>query len=542
VSVRAETPCAFAAVNGNCTLTLDRLHPVAPPVIYVRRGKQVTVRVTSALPFEHLTLERKAAAEQLPADQFRNGFADITAALGALIFTGPPGGGGGGGGRAPIEVVPDQQNNGVLCAPSGPTVAELLKSRQCVLANDMKIRTQVRKTADPPDPNLNFGTWVYSRLCSIRNLFMPLAAGELTPDAPVTVCRDLPRDITPLSVPKNVGEMVEWKNSFAAGDGVIKDMRDFLEGTDTGKPPKHVPDSGWEDRLADLDADLAVAKKGGAITAGDYVTLKAGQQLLHGADDSAGAYVAKIQALTDAVGDLVPRDAAIPMPIPELLLGSQDDEVQTWDLNAGNLLAGVAGLVKADKFGNQITRLMGGLADPAVKQTVVEIKIEYFNEPRMEISSGLLVPVRPYHSYTEATLYSTATGTSGTCTAGTTTSANCPIVQQTSTVAVVPNASFNILLGHELVLNKQREAFMWTIAAGYNTATTSAALGTGLSYSYRSMVFSFVPIVDQEQHLTGGFQVGQSAGTAAMPTTTSSWRVNPSIGISLRIPLGGGSQ
>ncbi len=83
---------------------------------------------------------------------------------------------------------------------------------------------------------------------------------------------------------------------------------------------------------------------------------------------------------------------------------------------------------------------------------------------------------------------------------------------------------------------------MWTIVAGYNTATTSAALGTGLSFSYRSMVFSLVPIVDQEQHLTGGYQVNQSAGTATTPTTTNSWKVNPSIGISLRVPLSGGSQ
>ena len=83
---------------------------------------------------------------------------------------------------------------------------------------------------------------------------------------------------------------------------------------------------------------------------------------------------------------------------------------------------------------------------------------------------------------------------------------------------------------------------MWTIAAGYNSATTSAALGTVLSFSYRSMVFSFVPIVDQEQQFTGGYQVNQSAGTATSPTTTNSWKVNPSIGVSLRIPLGGGAQ
>ena len=254
-----------------------------------------------------------------------------------------------------------------------------------------------------------------------------------------------------------------------------------------------------------------------------------------------------MQGLIDEVARLVPYDGPNPMTIHDLHASDKNNEVQTWDLDAGNRLARIAGRVKADKYGDKITTLMGSLADVPTKQTVVEFKIEFLNEPRLEISSGLLVPVRPYHSFSEATPYSSATATSGTCTAGTTVApsapTNCPVVQQSSTIAFVPNVSFNILLGHEFVLpDRQRGAWMWTIAVGYNSATTSAAFGTGLSFSYRSMVFSFVPIVDQEQHLTGGYQVNQSAGTGTTPTTTYSWKVNPSIGISLRVPLGGGSN
>jgi hypothetical protein len=386
---------------------------------------------------------------------------------------------------------------------------------------------------------MNFGTWVYSRLCSIHKLFMPLQSAAVSPDNPTMVCRDLPPDITALNIPMDGSQMNVWKSSFAEGSNVVTTMKDLLEGI----PKNHLP--GWNDEIAGLDADLAGARRNHTISPSDYVTLNAAQQVLHSAADTAAGYQAKMQALITEVAALVQFDGPNPMTISDQHAGSKDNEVQTWDLNAGNRLAGVAGQVKADKYGGQITRLMGSLADAPTKQTVVEFKIQFLNEPRLEISSGLLVPLRPYHSFSEATPYSSATATSGSCTAGTTTPSaptNCPIVQQTSTIAIVPEVSFNILLGHELALGKQRAAWMWTIAAGYNSATASAAFGTGLSFSYRSMVFSLVPIVDQEQHLTGGYQVNQSAGTATTPTTTNSWKVNPSLGISLRVPLGGSTQ
>jgi hypothetical protein len=82
--------CAYSGINGDCALTLDRQNPIAPPTIYVRHGKKVTVTVTNPLPFEHLSMDLKAAAEQVPVDQFANAFQSITTALGGLeIISGP---------------------------------------------------------------------------------------------------------------------------------------------------------------------------------------------------------------------------------------------------------------------------------------------------------------------------------------------------------------------------------------------------------------------------------------------------------------------
>lgn len=546
VSARAQGSCAYAAVNGSCTLTLDRLNPVAPPTIFVRRGGLVKILVKHPLPFEHLTIDEKSAAIQLAPDQFKNGFADITAALGGLaIINGPaPAIAPGGPPGAPAAPPPPPP---VVCPVHPATLAEF-KQCQSDIAKPLGDALKVGSIDDPADPPLNFGTWVYSRLCSIHNLFMPLQSAALTPQSQILVCRDLPAGITPLNVPKDGGELDVWETQFDAHNDVLTSTKVLLDGT----PGLHLP--GLNDKIAGLDADLAGAKKIGTITAGDYVTLNAGQQVLHGGADTAGSYLTKMQGLLVAVRAL--KSDSEPSEFTKIITDQdaidpdgkkeKNYEVQTWDLNAGNRLAGIAGEVKADKSGDEISRLIGSLADAPTKQTVVEFKIEFLNESRMEISSGLLVPFRPYHSFSEATPYSSATSTTGSCTAGTTTApsapANCPIVQQSLTAAIVPAVSFNILLGHGLVLGKQRGAWMWTVAAGYNSATTSAAFGTGLSFAYRSMVFSIVTLADRDQHLTGGYQVNQPAGTATAPTTENSWRVNPSFGISLRVPLGGGSQ
>jgi hypothetical protein len=535
--VRGQS-CTYAAVNSSCTLTLDRLNPVAPPMIYVRRNSHVTVTVGHSLPFEHVTMDLKSSVEQLPPDQLRNGFQDITAALGGLeIISGPAAGPAVAAAPAPGAVVQPPP----VC-PDYTIREDEIEDCQAklkgYLKNNMQLNLKKPAPAPAPPMNLNFGTWVYSRLCWTRTLLIPIPPSGLTPVSSTHVCEDLPDSAKPPDISEAENKMGEWVDGFSKGS---EERLKF--------PPNNL-----EKTIDSLDVDIADAKKLGTIQAGEYVTMNAGQQALHGAIDAAAAYQAKMQGVLEAVRAIKSDNEPSEFKITISDVHAKDDEgrreknyeIQTWDVNVGNKLTGVAGQVKADKYGDNLTRLMVSLADAPARQTVVEFKIEFLNEPRVEVSTGLLVPFRPYHSFSEATPYSSATSSAGGCTAGTTTTpsapTNCPVVQQSSTIAFVPNVSFNILLGHEFVLpDSQRGAWMWTIAAGYNSATTSAAFGTGLSFSYRSMIFSFVPIVDQEQHLTGGFQVNQSAGTATMPTTTYSWKVNPSIGISLRVPLGGGT-
>jgi len=520
--------CAFAAVNTTCTLELDRLNPVAPPTIYMRRGSKVEVHVKNALPFESLSMDLKAAAEQLPPDQFKNGFTSITTALGGLEILNEP--------AAAPAAAPENRE----CPPADHSYAAI-SGCQIKIQGELKDALNVDLTklpatsdseeASAPTLLLNFGTWAYSRLCWVHALFVPRPSAAATPPSTVHVCEDLP-DGAIRPVPTDEDSLKNWINAFPKHlDPVFYD--------ESKKQLKLAPD-GLEATINALDVYIADAKS--TINAGQYVTLKAKQQSLHGSFDTASSYLAKMQGLMDAVNKLTPVQRTGDFEISELMPGDENYEVQTWDLDAGNKLVKIAASVKADKYGDKIGAAMGSLADTPTKQAVVEFKIEFLKPQRLEISSGVLVPFRPYHSYSEASQYSTAMATSGTCAAGTTTAANCPIVLQTSTLAFVPDVSFNILFHEFVVSDKQRGAWMGTIVAGYNSATTSAAFGAGLSFSYRSMVFNIVPVVDQEQHLTGGYQANQSAGTATTPTTAYAWKVNPAIGISLRIPLGGSTE
>ena len=52
--------CSFTSINDNCTILVDRFHPLTPPTVYVSRGRTVYVQVVRPSPFETLTLDWKS--------------------------------------------------------------------------------------------------------------------------------------------------------------------------------------------------------------------------------------------------------------------------------------------------------------------------------------------------------------------------------------------------------------------------------------------------------------------------------------------------
>ena len=75
---QAKNSCSFTALNGDCTITIDRLRPTAPATINARRGSNITVLVLHPSPFEDLSLDLKSATSIVPTDPLQAGFATIT--------------------------------------------------------------------------------------------------------------------------------------------------------------------------------------------------------------------------------------------------------------------------------------------------------------------------------------------------------------------------------------------------------------------------------------------------------------------------------
>ena len=215
-----------------------------------------------------------------------------------------------------------------------------------------------------------------------------------------------------------------------------------------------------------------------------------------------------------------------PTEIHEFPSNDKSYQSQVWVLNYTNKLVPVAKTVSAQNF-TPDSGVFGGLADTPTKQTVATLTIQFQSSPRLEVSSGLMVPITPYHSYSAA-----AVATNGTVTGN--------VVQETTTYTVVPMVSVNVLL-KEFIPRRQRAALFGSAAVGYNPVTSSVEFGPGMSFSWHSVVLTASADIGRDTHLAGGFTVGQTlpASNPSKPLTTTAWGVKPALALSIRIPLGG---
>lgn len=203
--------------------------------------------------------------------------------------------------------------------------------------------------------------------------------------------------------------------------------------------------------------------------------------------------------------------------------------LEVWTVDYSNRLAIAAKQVVANSVQVGDAAKLATLADTPTKVPLVAITVQFQSPSRVEVSSGLMVPLTAYRSYSKASQASGGTVTDN-------------VVQETKTFTVVPMA-FVSVLQKEWITKKQRSAILYTGGVGYNPATSAVEFGAGLTYSYRSIAFSGLVDLGRDTKLGGGFTVGQSLGNtsaAASPITSTYWTVKPALALSVRIPLGGG--
>lgn len=476
---KGTPPCSYTALNPSCYIMVDRMNPLAPATVYTRR--QIYQDKT-----------------HMYQDKTRIYF---------VVYD-----------LSPFEILSlDVQS--ATAQPRPDVFASGFSALSSALTG-----FQITQIALAPGAAVARGS-VVSIQADQSALLLAMKEDLLAPALPALeqihgVLKPMPSNLCPLSddVRRPWTDTVKWK------DDVENGLQAGINNLTTAP---------FQNRISQLDTRITTLANQHIATVNDILELQNNQKTLREALKSLGTVLDKIrpklEALKSQIDTIQPTNPDTPwiVTIDDLHPSDKNDQNEVWNLNYLNKLSGIAKRVSGDTYIEPDQALLGGLADSPSKQTITPLTAQFLTPNRLEISAGVLVPVTPYHSYTAVQPFSSTTA----------------VVQENETWAIVPDASFNFLLGHELVKNRQRVAFFLTGAVGYTTTNSTVAFGAGPSISWRSIVVSFLADVGRDTELAGGYTVNHPLPTGATaPQTKNFWDVKFAPGLSVRIPLGGPSH
>ena len=484
-------PCSFTALNRDCTLTIDRLRPVAPPTIYAKHGSKITVTVLHPSPFEDLTLDLKSATAIVPTDTFKTVFDALSGDIekiavksvtrGAVNKSAPRG----------AEVTQTEK------AQIAKKQNELLDALRKPLVDALDSLSRIKAAIQPPP-----GDVCYEK--------EDKAQAWLFPDK---WKKDVEAGLTlQITIEKNTTEdTTAARNRIKTFDTQITAYTKSTNATPDGTEELNTNQKTLNTLVSDINIQF---KPDGHLAH----LRKVIHNLKYSDLDSTQSYtIADLQPTKDANS--------------KAILNNQNDLSESWTLDYTNTLFAKVTFAMSDttdtsdSLEDEVSEKLSELKSIPGKQTADTINVQYQSPPRIETSVGLMLPTLPYHSYASA-----AAASGGTITGY--------VVQELKTYAVVPSVQVNFV-AYEWILKQQRAALFGTVAVGYNSATSNVEFGVGPSFSWKTILISGLLDIGRDKKLAGGFTVGESLGTTSVtPLTSDVWRIKPAVGISVRIPLG----
>jgi hypothetical protein len=554
--------CSYEAVNGSCTVTIDRSYAITPPTIYIRQGECVEVEVKNSSPFESLSLDLKSVAPQPPADQIANGFTSITSAIGALsvvtnttpnvaetamVSTSNQG--------ISFDVVDPDTNRSVVQA--GKTLSVPLSSKRefqdtVDSASSMEKQNQIshaeaqrrvqekfnqiqRQASTFDLLNREIDSYT-SQLRPIKDPFESSNIVEILGQVHQLVQPLSPQLCTSFKAAKCpfIPETGVWDIAILNGwrqnvDTQFKSAIDQLQPADKISASPRI-----KDKLLEKDINDFAAASGSSQPQIDVLNKKlSALNTALGAFAQTEARLSSLQKVIDGATDQFNAATATEsFPLPDSSASEGTIHVISYTLNASNRFTVVSKRISGDKYQDENAFALANIGNTNTKVAVTTITVQFEKEPRVELSGGIIFPITPYHSFVASQPYS-----STPCTT------NCTVVQENKTLSVTPVVVANIRLTNDFIWpTHQRSTLFFTLGAGYNSAVSAPAFVAGLSFSYRMMVFNFLADVSQDTHLTGGYAVNRNLYGATAPTTTTYYGVKFAPGISIRVPLNSTSQ
>jgi hypothetical protein len=181
---------------------------------------------------------------------------------------------------------------------------------------------------------------------------------------------------------------------------------------------------------------------------------------------------------------------------------------------------------------NLISNSQQATPDPTKKKLLASIVVNFADSPskpsalRWEASAGAFFSSLPVRSFSVAPVFTNGAITDNI------------IKQNILHPTVVPFAAANYRLSNDLGWTHWKSAIYWTGAVGVNPNTVSADFASGLSISWRSLMFSPLWHYGHDVRLTQGLYAGESLGASFKGSlaTQTYWTSSFALGISIRVP------
>lgn len=534
ISAQIPTPpvCSTESVNHtSCSVQIDRRYPVTPPTIQMKRGKEVTVIVINPLPFETLSLDLQSAQAVAGTDQTAGILTAALAQAKGLTIA------------ANLYSVADQNND--------PNLKALLASG----SPDAKMNGLAVKFNAFAEHAIH----VYTELQEIVGTIPPGAFSRpINPPARLSES-PLVKENTPL--PWDYDNWKRWMLCEIGGcDKDTKEkpkvrglLREAFELTndralatcpgswettkDTDIPQGEI----YKNILDCYFKKLAKDNPGGLTSANQakyakYSRLLADTAVLANIVKDLDNYYVNIEQLED-------QSAKLPVT------NCPDDQQNLKCIFAGDITDPAPSAPKASIIGkllgrqvvytlnavNDVGTFIASVPTAAQKKATATVTVLYA-DPILEASAGVFFSTLPNRSFANQT----------NLTPGAAPATESVVIAQTiSRPTTVPFAAANWRLGRDFLVGPRRGAFYATAAIGINPNNTDPEFAAGLSFSWRSLMFSALYHEGRDIRLTQGQTVGSvwcsptttaCGGAPPAPATERYWTGAFAIGISVRVP------
>jgi hypothetical protein len=473
--------CSYTGLNGReCKIVIDRSFPAAPATLYIRRGGTIDVFVVNPSPFEQLSLDFSSAKAVVPTDTFQalmSGQSGNLQKLSVLDLT-----------TARVAQFPPTP-------VSPPSAADQVKTTLEDISSD---QSKIYGIAD-------------------LNTFLATLAPIIASTIPASACDDALAFSKGQPGSTGLVEPNPWYNFVAWQKTAIN--KTALD------PDSHQVDpTAVANKISDLDSKIAaVTKMFSKLTTDEQSGLKPTL-------DTVNQNQATLKIRTDLVQWILrlPVKTQTTFKLRDHPSSAGDWTQATWNLNAVNNASVETKRLTASAY--KPAQPTDALISPPTKNSIAAVTAQFQSIPRLEFSTGLMVPARPFHSYAIA-----AVAANGSITGN--------VVQESLTYTVVPLALVNFNIAQRIVRRQPVAAFV-SLGTGYNPATSAVEFGAGGGLSWKSLQLGILADIGRDTHLAGGFYTGESlpASNPPKPLTTTVWSLRPAISLSVRIPITGAAK